>query len=146
MKDVKFLAIFVGLIVDICGSLLTGVVIGVGLTVFYAAQGVPLKQITAQLSSEQLNNSFLMLFTSIGLGEISVLAGGFITGWMAKNHAVKNALITGSISAALGLAFAGFYPIWYNILCVLLTPSIAALGGYIAQLLFGNRQSPQIPE
>jgi hypothetical protein len=138
MKDIKFFAIFVGLIVDIFGSLFSGIVISIVVAIYLAVQGMPLKQISVQLSSTE-EQSFLALHAAIGIGEFSTFVGGFVTGWMAKSAQLKNALIMGILSTLLGALFWSFNPLWFNIVCIPFTPASAAVGGYLAYVFFGQR-------
>jgi hypothetical protein len=143
MKGFKFLAIFVGLVVDIGGSFLSGVVIAVVMMIFYATKGMPLKEISTQMDAAHLGQSIPVLLSSIGVGGFFTVVGGFVTGWLAQSFQLKNALLMGLLSALFGAVFWTFSPLWYNIVCVLITPVAAAVGGYFAQCIFVPRYAPR---
>jgi ABC-type thiamin/hydroxymethylpyrimidine transport system permease subunit len=141
MKDLKFLAIFVGWVVDIFGTLLFGFGMTIVLMIFFAAQGMPLKQITVQTNTAHLDQSLPILLASLGIGGFSTVVGGFVTGWMAKVSQLKNAVVMGLLSTLFGVVFWSFSPLWFNIVCTLITPAAAATGGYFAQCIFVPRRA-----
>ena len=141
MKGLKFLAIIVGLVVDIFGSLLSGLFIGIAMVIFYASQGMSMKEISVQLDAAHLNQSLPFLLSSAGVGGFFTVVGGFVTGWMAKTYELKNALIMGLLSVAFGALFWSFSPMWFNVAGALITPPSAMAGGYFAQCIFTARNT-----
>jgi hypothetical protein len=139
MKDVKFLAIFIGVIVDIVGSFTSGLVLGIILIIYHVAQGTPLKDISSVMDQKHLSQSIPFLLSSLGLGGFFSLVGGFVAGWMAKVSPTKNGLIMGVISTLLSIFFWSFSPAWFNAAGCLFTIGPATAGGYLAFVFFGRR-------
>ena len=134
----KFLAIFIGFIVDVGGSLLLGVILGIALLVIHLAQGMPLQEIMVQMDTKHLNQSVAFLLASLGIGGLGSLTGGFVTGWMAKTSRVINGFAAGVLSTSLGLCFWNMNPAWYNLLGCVITLGLATTGAYFADLIFGR--------
>ncbi len=143
MKDFKFLAIFLGLILDIAGSLFSGIIIAILLMAYDALLGMSLKNIMVEMDAVHLSHNLLAQLLGLGFGEFFTFAGGFLVGWMARGYEVKNALTMGLVSAVLGLAFWSFYPAWYNIVCLLLTPAVGTAGGRVARIVFVSPRPPR---
>ena len=116
MKDVRFLAIFAGLAVDIGGSLAAGLAIGIALTLFHLAQGMPVKEITTVMDQQHLTASITLDLANLGVGGFFSLLGGFVTGWIAGVSRVKYALIMGAGSVLFSAIFWVFEPPWLNVL------------------------------
>jgi len=139
----RFLAIIVGLAVDIVGSLALGFVFGIVLVVFHLMQGIPIQDIATQMDAKHLNQSVIFLLASLGVGGIGSLVGGFVTGWMAKASRVTNGFAMGILSTLVSIPFWGTDPLWFNLLGVVMTMGMATTGAYFADLIF--RRAPLPP-
>jgi len=139
MKDVKFLAICVGVVVDIAGSFAAGLVMGIILVIFHLAQGTQLKDIASVMDQKHLSQSIPFNLASLGVGGFFSMVGGLVTGWMAKVSPTKNGLIMGIFSTLLSIFFWGYDPAWVNAAGCFFTIIPATVGGYLAFIFFGRR-------
>jgi hypothetical protein len=142
MRDVKYLAIFTGLAVDIGCSLGCGMVLGILMVIYHLSQGVPAPKLLEVMDGKHLAGSVPFLVTTLGLGGFGSLLGGFVTGWLAKVSEMKNASITGILSILLSVFFWNMYPIWYNAAGCLFTVGPAIAGGFFSHVIFGHRPPP----
>jgi hypothetical protein len=101
-----------------------------------------MKDIMVHLDAAHLYKSIPLLLASLGIGGFFTVVGGLITAWMAKTHQVKNATVMGLVSIVLGLPFWGSYPLWYNVIAVLVVLGAAATGGYFAKCIFVPHPPP----
>jgi hypothetical protein len=140
MKDIKFIAILVGVVVEYLITIVATIVMVTLMIVYYLPEKhVPANELHRFI--HQTMHSLPALIASLVLGAIGPLIGGFVTGWMAKSSRIKNALFMGVISTIPGFFFMSEFPAWYDALSLLFTIGPAAVGGYFAQCLFGSRQA-----
>ena len=144
MKDIRFLAIFAGLAVDIGGSLGAGLAMGIVIALFHLMQGMPIKELSAAMDQKHLLASIPIDLANLGAGGFFSLLGGFVTGWIARVSRTKNACIMGVVSTALSVFFWAYEPMWMNALGCVFTLIPATLGGVFSQALFGHRTPPPI--
>lgn len=144
-KGLKFLAILTGFVTDIGGSFVVGVLFGITLFIFHAAQGMPTREIVAQLDSKHLQQSMILMSASLGLGSFCSLLGGFVTGWMAKASQVKNGFVMGFFSIAFGSFFWASNPLWYDVVGAIFTLAATTFGAYVAPLILGVGPTPPPP-
>ena len=142
MKDIKFLAIIVGIIVDVGGSLAFGFVFGIFLAIIYVAQGVPVNELSTVLDQKHLNQSIPLLLGNLGIGGFFSLTGGFVTGWIAKVSQTKNGLIMGVGSTLLSKPFWSFEPAWLNAAGCVFTIGAATAGGLLADAFATRKALP----
>jgi hypothetical protein len=145
LRGLKFLPIFVGFLVDIGGSFFVGVLFGFALFIFHAAQGMPTRDIVAQMDSKHIQQLLILMSASLGLGSFCSLLGGFVVGWMARVSQVKNGFVMGLFSTAFGSFFWASNPLWYNVICPVFTVGATMSGAYFAQVLFGKGPTPPPP-
>jgi hypothetical protein len=141
MKEIKFLAIIIGVVVDVAGSLVSGFAIGIFLVIFHVAQGMPIKDVSVALDQKHLNQSIPFDLASLGVGGFFSMVGGFVTGWMAKAGQIKNGMLMGVVSTLLSIFFWGYDPFWVNAAGCFFTLIPATAGGYMAYVFFGGRPS-----
>jgi hypothetical protein len=134
----KILGVFVGLVVDIVISLLLGLAMGIALAVYLATQGVSTHDMPTRLTA--LTHTTLMMLAQDGLGIFGTLVGGFLCGWIARSSRVTCGAIMGFCSCLAGVPFWGSWPLWFNLLGVVLTLLMAVCGGWLADAVFGRKQ------
>lgn len=143
MRGLKFSAIIVGALVDVIVSILLGVPFAIILIAYHTSQGMTMAAATEQIQKEA--HSVLMLLASIGLGGTGSLVGGFVAGWMARHHRVTNGAGAGILSVLLSVFAWSGYPLWFNLLGVVITVGLAASGAYLSHLIFGTQNPPAPP-
>ena len=75
---------------------------------------------------------------------VSVAAGGFVTAWIARRHAVRHAVVMGTLQALMTLAAMfsvrdGGSPLWFWLVGIASMPPAAWVGGRVNA---GRRSSP----
>lgn len=129
------LAIVVGFVVDIAGTILTG-----GAVIVAAI-------VVASIQSDGKNQDFVAswsrdpvyLVALIGIGVVWVIAGGFAAGMIARRDYLRHAAWVGITTTAWALLFAlppesePAPPVWFEMTSYAISIPSAILGGYLAQ-------------
>ena len=147
-KKISIKAIVVGLITDIGGSLITGIIVGIIFGVIISAsqvkQGVPPAELR-NVDYEGIlraNPVFYPLSVMVALG--FTFLGGWVTGRIAKTKEILNATIMGLLSLVIGLLFLESMkadPLWYKLVAYGLTVPAAMVGGYVAANIRAKSES-----
>jgi MFS-type transporter involved in bile tolerance (Atg22 family) len=133
--QISIKAVAIGLIVDFGGSLIAGLVIGiVAYIAFRSTGGKP-----GDFSGYHLH-SYPVMVTSIIVGLVFAMLGGFVSARIAKKDKMANACLVGILSTATGLLLPTSVPLWYSAVSYILTLPSAYMGGAIA-----SRQAPREP-
>lgn len=125
-KNIKVKAILLGVLTDVAGSTVTGIVIGIGLGIALAAQHVPTNEIAIRLHGASV------LISSLILGFGFTVLGGYVAGRVAK----QSEILHGGIVGAIGILFSLFtisYPLWYNIVAIIGIVPFGIIGGLLAR-------------
>ena len=93
--------------------------------VLYAVLGV---EGTAEHAASEASASPGFLWSSVVLGSLTTAAGGYLAARIAKSYPYFNALALGLLGAVFGFLFWPQYPLWFNILDLLLVVPAALLG------------------
>lgn len=128
MSGIRVKAIVLGVLVDIGGSLISGVGLGIVLAILLLARGGP--DLTRL---EELESAWWMLATGYCLGIAFTLLGGFVAGRVAGEREVLHGALTGGVSALLGIPLSLTAPLWYGVLCFVSVPPAAMLGARLAR-------------
>jgi len=124
IRDVKFKAIFWGVLVDTIGTLL----VASALFIAMAAAGIPEAEIKLRIRGF----SGLSLMLILGLG--FTLIGGYVAGRMAGRMEILHGAIVAGIGLVLGLFFREpSLPLWYEVISFAAMVPIGVAGGYIAR-------------
>ena len=142
MKGRHVLAIAVGVVGGFVLSLIVGLVMGAAMVAYYATQGMPMQKIAIQLNFAHLVSSIPFLLASLGGGGFALLVAGFVAGWIARSHQLVTGLILGAVSVVISVPFYFWYPLWYNIVCIVFTIGPAAMGAYAAQVMLKPSGGP----
>jgi hypothetical protein len=139
-----FLGVFAGVVCGFVLSLAFGMVMGIGMLIYYTSQGASVHQATKQLDFAHLSASLPFLIATLSAGAFALLLSGFLAGWIGRTHPVLTGLVTGIVSTVLSLPFCFLYtyPLWYNVAGVVVTIGPAAMGGYLARVLASLRRAP----
>ena len=133
MNRIRVAAVAVGLAIDIVGSVVVGIAIGVALVVLAAATGSLSPQHLLQTRTGLLPELLGLLGTTFFTG-----LGGYAAGLMARPHSLVNSLAVGLISLLLGVALAilqpGATPLWKLVVGAAATVPVALTGGWLASL------------
>jgi hypothetical protein len=128
----KTKAIIVGLLIDIAGSAVVGIVLGIGVALVAVATGSATPEAIGALGA----NVFVKAIGLAGTTFFTAL-GGYVAARMSKPNGIRSALAVGVISLLLGVALAvalpGVTPQWKLIAGLLLTLPAAFVGGRIAK-------------
>ena len=129
------LAIVVGFVVDIAGTLLTGGgVIVAALVVATIQSGGKNQDFVASWSRDPV-----YLLTLMGIGVVWVIAGGFAAGMIARRDYLRHAAWVGITTTAWALLFELLPesepapPVWFKMASYAVSIPSAILGGYLAQ-------------
>lgn len=95
--------------------------------ILYAVLGV---DPTAEQAVSQATSSVAFLLSSAVLGSLTTALGGYLAARIAKSYPYFNALALGLLGAAFGLLFWPHYPVWFNILGLVLVVPAALLGAH----------------
>jgi hypothetical protein len=90
------------------------------------------QQMTEAIQSS--TSSLAFLASSIVLGTLTTVVGGYLAAHLAKSYPYFNALALGLLGAAFGLLFWAQYPLWFNLLGLLLVVPAALLGAHLLAL------------
>jgi hypothetical protein len=99
--------------------------------ILYAVLG---SESTAEQAVSEATASPAFLLASVVLGSLTTVAGGYLAARLAKSYPYFNALALGVLGAAFGLLFWPQYPLWFNIVGLLLVVPAALLGGHLYSL------------
>lgn len=123
-------AVAVGTIVNVVGSLLAGVAIGIAAGIYFAALGYDDEQISGALMG---NDALMLVYFVTGIG--FSLWGGYLCARIANKREYRYAFVTGCIGYAIGeLMFAmdppsrAALPRWYLVASYLLYLPAVLLG------------------
>jgi hypothetical protein len=131
MKHLSIRAVAIGVLVDLAGSVATGVALGIFVAIIAAS--------THTLSPEHmaaLRNTFsVKLLGLVGTTFFTGL-GGYVAARKTLPNGLVNSLAVGLVSLCLGISLAilvpGVTPLWKLIAGVILTVPAACVGGYVA--------------
>lgn len=138
MKPV--MAVIVGVLVDLLGTVIISVLFGSALGFYLLSQGVAQDELEAALIARLMQAPWNVIGFALGTA-ISVLAG-YVTAKIAKLNVYTFAGIVGCISAILGYSSAvEHYSIPMNIALSLLTVAATLFGAF----LWSRRNKPSTP-
>lgn len=124
------MAVGIGLALDIGGTLIFSLVIGVVWAITLAVSGMGPEEI-----QEQLSHSTSMMVISLVMGLVFTAMGGFFAALIAEEDGLLNSLAVGACGLGFGLALTlampDQYPPWFTVSSFLLTVPAAGLGGHI---------------
>jgi hypothetical protein len=136
MKDIKFLAIIVGVVTDVASTQVILLKFVFFCAIVLRIEGQDFRPLLSQHSlSTQL--------PEMALGGLGSFLGGFVAGRMAKTAEIKNTLLMGLLSNATGFAFFHMAETWVMVAGSAMTFAAATLGGYLALLI--RREEPLAP-
>jgi hypothetical protein len=127
-------AVLVGLGVDIGGSLVTGIVLGMAYAAILAASGASPAEIETSFANISPLSPVSVLGSLIGCG-LSVW-GGYLCARIARRREYALGAVVAVISTAASLLTASHYPIGVN-----LALSIATFGSVMFGVRFGNAKN-----
>lgn len=127
--------VILGLLVDIGGSVVAGMLIGAAFAVFMAQSGMPAEEIFAALSNTRFASPLFVVSTMAGAG-FSVL-GGYICQRIARRQNYRLALVLAGLSTILGVAmsWSTYSPLAHALLTLL----------NVASVLLGTRLAGRQP-
>ncbi len=123
-------AVLVGLGVDICGSLVAGIVLGMVYAAILAASGASPEEIETAFANISPLSPMSILGSLTGCG-LSVW-GGYLCARIARRREYALGAVVAAISTAASLMMASHYPIGVN-----LALSIATFGSVMFGVRFG---------
>src|SRR4249919_19204 len=71
------------------------------------------------------------LWSSVVLGSVTTAVGGYVVARIARSYPYFNALALGLLGAVFGLLFWPQYPLWFNLLGLLLVVPATLLGAHL---------------
>lgn len=133
----RILAVVIGWIVDIVGSNVVGLAVGIVFGIMYARAGMKPQQF-----AETMSNSPVVIGISLVIGLTFTAIGGFVAAHMGRSAPIRHALGVGILSAATGVLTSLVFPtgmLGFGILGIALTIPMAVLGGAMRRA-FGTTQ------
>lgn len=138
----RFLPALVGWVVDFGGSMVPGTVLGAILAFQALARNPRMKPADfVKMASDQ---PLWFWLTSIGLGLLCTVVGGYVTAWLARNAVWKHVLAMSMLSVASGvlsqlinMAMGAPQPWWHFAIGLTAIPA-AFLGGWIRVVTRGG--------
>lgn len=127
MKKINIKAIAIGSLVDIGGSLVFGMVMGLVIGVIYAV-----KNGNADGFEEYYYSNSIMLMVFLVIGLLFVSLGGYVAGKTAKQNQILQAMGVGVCSIVFGAFFSADLPLWFNATSYALVLPFAYVGGRFA--------------
>lgn len=125
-------AVAIGVVVDFCGSILVGLVLGVTAAIIAGASGDPSPQHVQGLVA----NSYLKLVGLVGTAFFTGF-GAYLAAKRSRPNGLTNALCVGVISLVLGITLAilkpGVTPMWKLVAGLVLTLPAAYAGGRFSE-------------
>ena len=122
-----------GFVVDYLGSILAGVVLGVGFTLFEVARGAAPNE-----AAQQLQNAPGFLWLIRGIGVSLTFLGGYVAARRAGTRFLLHACAAGAIPLVLVavrrllLPSVASAPMWITSLSYVVQVPVAAAGGWLA--------------
>lgn len=131
MKRIKPKAVLLGVLVDLGGSIVVGLVLAIAVAVVAGLGG----DLSPGRMADLRSNSYLKLVGLIGT-TFSTGLGGYVAARQSRPHGVSNAVAVGIVSLLLGITiavlFPGVSPVWKVAAGAIVTLPAAYLGGRIA--------------
>jgi branched-subunit amino acid ABC-type transport system permease component len=135
LKNLNVKAVVIGTAVDILGTLIASLVIGVVWGLAYAASKGGGTPPNPEEMAKLFQTSFSFLLASLVLGLVFVMVGGFVAAHLARRAELPNALAMGFLSLILAGVMVVISPdagpAWYAATGIILTVPAALLGGYL---------------
>jgi hypothetical protein len=120
-------AVLAGLGVDIGGSLVVGLLIGIVQAATLTARGMDAEQVQTAMTELDPSSGYFVLNTAIGLG--FSLLGGYVCARMARRDERRLTAIMAGLIAVIGVALGGSrLAAWLNALMFVLT-FVCTMGG-----------------
>lgn len=130
LKNLNIKAILIGWVVDVLGTLVAILIIGLVAGIIFATRGL-----TEEQMADQFNKSPSIQLVSLLIGFLITAFAGYITALIAKREEIKHALVFGLLSLITGVLMIFLFPqpipAWSLILGVVIIVPAALLGGYI---------------
>lgn len=125
-------AIALGVLTDIGGTVVLGVILSVTFTIYLLSQGIAIEDLEAEMGTPVFY--FIGLVPGLGL----TFLGGYVAGRVAGRKELLHGTISGSISAAIALLLQLWQGAqWYAFVSAIVVAPIAILG---ARAAFAGRQ------
>lgn len=130
MRRVSIKAIALGVLADIGGSVLAGILLLSWFVGDAIAPDIPADEAEEIMRGLSQDGGFLTLSLLLGLAFTGL--GGYVAARVARRELYLNAGLVGVISLVLGLLFGGPGPFWFEVAGFLLIVPAALYGGYLA--------------
>ncbi|HJR69460.1 MAG TPA: hypothetical protein VKA43_05430 [Gammaproteobacteria bacterium] len=126
------LAVLAGVAVDIGGTVVASIVIGIVYAMSLASQGRSLEQVEQALTEADPMSAYYVVTMAVGFG-FSVL-GGYVCSRVARREERRYAAIAALLVVAIGLGMGGgSFSLWANIGMALLSFASVMLGGELGR-------------
>lgn len=131
MGRVSIKAVALGIITDIGGSIVAGII----LLAMFAGHvfSEPMSPQELDEALKPITQSGPFLITSLIAGLSFTALGGYVAARVAGKEIYLNAGLVGVFSLLAGLTFGGEYPVWFNIAGLVLIIPAALYGGHLAE-------------
>lgn len=131
MSELSIKGILLGVLTDIGGSTIAGII----LMVIFGSSLV-----TEQMTEQELNEAILamaqgkgFMITSFIVGLFFTILGGYVAARVAKKGVYLNSGMVGVIGLILGVLYAGETALWLDVAGIISVIPAALLGGYLAR-------------
>jgi hypothetical protein len=133
MSKISILGVVVGAVVDIVATNIVTIPLVVFIAYKLAKSGLSPEQVQAAIIDAMRTDT---TYFTIGmlLGSLCSILGGYISAKIAKKSELLNGGLASFLCIGSGICSWAFvnspYPWWYHVLAILLSGSLATLGGY----------------
>jgi hypothetical protein len=131
MKNISFKAVAIAVLATLGLDIVSGIVLTMILGGDTFAPGLTEQQTKEAVA--RLTSSDAFLRSSLVLGTLTTVIGGYIAARLAQTVPYFNALAFGIVGVLFGVAAAGTLPLWYEIIGFGVALPAALLGGHIAK-------------
>ena len=132
MSRISFKAVLLGFGAVLVLDALVGAVLIAILGGDVLAEGKSEREIIEAIQASGSGPAFLL--SSVVLGSLTTAVGGYLAARIARSYPYFNALALGLLGGAFGLLFWSQYPLWFNLLGLVLVVPAALLGAHLLTL------------
>ncbi|HKO87548.1 MAG TPA: hypothetical protein VJU83_03415 [Burkholderiales bacterium] len=119
-------AVLVGLVVDIGGTMLVGIVISIVYSIYWASTGMSQTQIEAAFEDVGIGSSIFIVGTVFGT--LMSILGGFVCARISRRKDYKLGFVLATISVIIALLVSLSYPLPTLVLLLAITFAAVLLG------------------
>ena len=130
IKKISFKGVIIGSVVDVVGTNIFGMFLGIGIAIHYGLTKLPPAEMANQLKVLIEQSSTVAIFGMLVGGLFTVL-GGYIAARIAKRNELLNGTLASFLCVFFALLAVGSAPFGKVIIGVVVNPILGFIGGYL---------------